>query len=47
MRDSGFFSDDEANPLRDYWHVFIPYCSSDTWGGTGYSEGSGYGDSQF
>ena len=42
QRGTGFFSDDEANPLRDYWHVIIPYCSSDTWAGTGYSQGSGY-----
>ena len=46
-KQSGLFSDDEANPLRDYWHVIVPYCSSDTWAGTGYSQGSGYRDSQF
>ena len=41
-RGSGLFSDDAANPLRDYWHVIVPYCSSDTWAGTGFSQDTGY-----
>jgi len=32
--DSGFFSSEPANPLNDYWHVDVPYCTSDTWAGT-------------
>ena len=38
----GLFADDEENPLRDYWHVNVPYCSSDTWAGTGKSHETGY-----
>ena len=34
----GLFSSDEENPLHDFWHVHVPYCTSDTWAGTGYSE---------
>ena len=41
-RGSGLFSDVAANPLRDYWHVIVPYCSSDTWAGTGFSQDTGY-----
>jgi len=25
---------DGVNPWQDYWHVFVHYCSSDTWSGT-------------
>jgi len=32
--DHGMFSSSASNPLHDYWHVHIPYCSSDTWAGT-------------
>jgi len=28
-----FFSPDQKNPLHDYWHVKVPYCTSDTWAG--------------
>merc|ERR1712141_211677 len=41
-KNNGLFSDSQENPLQDFWHVMVPYCSSDTWGGTGYSEGAGY-----
>ena len=37
----GFFSESEENPLRDHWHVVVPYCSSDTWAGTGRAHGTG------
>ena len=41
-RNNGLFSSDQENPLHDFWHVIVPYCSSDTWAGTGYSAESGY-----
>ena len=36
------YSNHSDNPLADYWHVIVPYCSSDTWAGTGSSEVTGY-----
>ena len=42
VKEGGVYSNRSDNPLADYWHVIVPYCSSDTWAGTGYSEGSGY-----
>jgi len=41
-QNNGLFSDDEENPLHDFWHVMVPYCSSDTWAGTGKSQETGY-----
>jgi len=40
QKDTGFFSSREDNPLHDFWHVMVPYCSSDTWAGTGHSDGT-------
>ena len=35
QQDDGLFAGGEENPLHDFWHVMVPYCSSDTWAGTG------------
>ena len=40
--EDGLYSNKTENPLADYWHVIVPYCSSDTWAGTGRSEVTGY-----
>ena len=42
VREGGLYSNSSDNPLANYWHVIIPYCSSDTWAGTGRSEETGY-----
>merc|ERR550539_1679288 len=42
VREGGLYSNNTENPLADYWHVIVPYCSSDTWAGTGRSEDTGY-----
>ena len=42
VRGNGLYSDSSENPLSNYWHVIVPYCSSDTWAGTGRSEDTGY-----
>ena len=42
VREGGLYSNITENPLADYWHVIVPYCSSDTWAGTGRSEDTGY-----
>jgi hypothetical protein len=33
-KDTGLFAPSASNPLSDYWHVDVPYCTSDTWAGT-------------
>ena len=42
VREGGLYSNRSENPLANYWHVIVPYCSSDTWAGTGRSEETGY-----
>ena len=42
VREGGLYSNSSDNPLANYWHVIIPYCSSDTWAGEGRSEVTGY-----
>ena len=42
VQEGGLYSNHSDNPLADYWHVIVPYCSSDTWAGTGSSEVTGY-----
>ena len=42
VMEDGLYSNKTENPLADYWHVIVPYCSSDTWAGTGRSEVTGY-----
>ena len=42
VKEGGLYSNLSDNPLADYWHVIVPYCSSDTWAGTGRSPHTGY-----
>ena len=42
VKEGGLYSNNTENPLANYWHVIVPYCSSDTWAGTGRSEVTGY-----
>ena len=42
VQEGGLYSNHSDNPLADYWHVIVPYCSSDTWAGTGRSLETGY-----
>ena len=42
VKEGGVYSNRSDNPLADYWHVVVPYCSSDTWAGTGRSLETGY-----
>ena len=42
VQEGGLYSNHSDNPLADYWHVIVPYCSSDTWAGTGRSQVTGY-----
>ena len=42
VKEGGVYSNRSDNPLADYWHVIVPYCSSDTWAGTGRSLETGY-----